>query len=69
MKTVNVLGNDQRTQWHAVVNMLRQLGGDMDFTGRSALCDELDRYIDAVEDVFDEMRKEETENENCEADR
>lgn len=58
MKTVNVLGETQREQWHNVVNMLRLLGGDMDREGRSALCDELDRYIDAVEDVFDEMRKE-----------
>ena len=60
MQTVNVLGDTQREQWHNVVNMLRQLGGDMTRDGRSALCDELDRYIDAVEDVFDEMRKEET---------
>jgi len=60
MKTINVLGDTQREQWHNVVNMLRQLGGDMTREGRSALCDELDRYIDAVEDVFDEMRKENT---------
>lgn len=60
MKTVNVLGDTQREQWHNVVNMLRQLGGDMTREGRSVVCDELDRYIDAVEDVFDEMRKEET---------
>lgn len=60
MKTVNVLGDTQREQWHSVVQILRQLGGDMTREGRSAVCDELDRYIDAVEDVFDEMRKEET---------
>ena len=60
MKTVNVLGETQREQWHNVVNMLRLLGGDMTYRGRSDLCDELDRYIDAVEDVFDEMRKENT---------
>ncbi len=59
MKTVNVLGETQREQWHSVVHMLRQLGGDMTYEGRSALCDEIDKYIDAVEDVFDEMRKEE----------
>lgn len=58
MKTVNVLGDTQREQWHNVVNMLRLLGGDMTREGRSALCDEIDRYIDACEDVFDEMRKE-----------
>lgn len=62
MKTVNVLGDNQREQWHSVVQILRQLGGDMTREGRSAVCDELDRYIDAVEDVFDEMRKE---NEKC----
>ena len=64
MKTINVLGETQREQWHSVVNMLRQLGGDMTREGRSALCDEIDRYIDACEDVFDEMRKEESEYEN-----
>jgi len=63
MKTVNVLGDTQREQWHSVVHMLRQLGGDLTREGRSAICDELDRYIDACEDIFDEMRKE---NENHE---
>ena len=60
MKTikVNPLGESQREQWHTVVNLLRQLGGDMDFKGRSALCDEIDRYIDHVESILDEMRKE-----------
>ena len=62
MKTVNVLGDTQREQWHSVVHMLRQLGGDMTKEGRSSLCDELDRYIDACEDVFDEIRKEENGN-------
>ena len=51
MKTINILGDTQREQWHNVVNMLRQLGGDMTFDGRSKLCDELDRYIDAMEDA------------------
>lgn len=60
MKTikVNPLGDSQREQWHTVVNLLRQLGGDMDKAGRSALCDEIDRYIDNAEDIFDTMRKE-----------
>ena len=60
MKTikVNPLGDSQRDQWHSVVNMLRQLGGDMTREGRSALCDELDRYIDHCESIFDDMRKE-----------
>jgi hypothetical protein len=60
MKTikVNPLGDSQREQWHTVVNLLRQLGGDMTREGRSGLCDELDRYIDNAEDIFDTMRKE-----------
>ena len=58
MKTINILGDSQREQWHSVVNLLRQLGGDMTRKGRSDLCDELDRYIDCVEDIFDEIRKE-----------
>ena len=57
MKTVNVLGNSQREQWHSIVHMLRQLGGDMTRKGRSDLCDEIDRYIDFCEDIFDDMRK------------
>lgn len=58
MKTINILGDTQREQWHTVVNMLRQLGGDLTRKGRSDLCDELDRYIDGVEDFLDELRKE-----------
>ena len=60
MKTikVNPLGDSQREQWHTVVNLLRQLGGDMTREGRSGLCDELDRYIDNAEDIFDTMRNE-----------
>ena len=58
MKTINVLPETQRDQWHMVVNLLRQLGGDMDRKGRSDLCDEIDRYIDHVEDILDELRKE-----------
>ena len=60
MKTINILGDTQREQWHSVVNMLRQLGGDLAYEGRSKLCDELDRYIDAMEDangVENEPRK------------
>ena len=56
VRTINVLGDTQRQQWHAVVNMLRQLGGDMTRKGRSELCDEIDRYIDFAEDIFDDMR-------------
>lgn len=61
-KTINVLGDSQRGQWHTIVNMLRQLGGDLTREGRSELCDELDRYIDYAEDVFDELRKSEKED-------
>lgn len=59
MKTINILGDSQREQWHSVVNMLRLLGGDLDRKGRSDICDEIDRYIDFCEDLFDEMRREE----------
>lgn len=60
MKTINFnpLGETQRQQWHSVVNILRQLGGDMTREGRSGICDELDRYIDSVEDILDKMRQE-----------
>ncbi len=58
MKTINILGDTQREQWHGVVNMLRQLGGDMDYRGRSQLCDELDRYIDAMEDANEQEEQE-----------
>ena len=57
-KTINVLGDTQREQWHTVVDLLRQLGGDMDYKGRSALCDEIDRYIDHCENILDDLRKE-----------
>ena len=57
MKTINLLGDSQREQWHSVVNMLRQLGGDLTYEGRSQLCDELDRYIDAMEDAIEENGK------------
>ena len=58
MKTINILGTTQREQWHNVVNMLRQLGGSLDYEGRSELCDEIYRYIDGVEDIFDDLREE-----------
>lgn len=61
MKTINILGTTQREQWHSVVNMLRQLGGSLDYEGRSELCDELDRYIDGVEDILDDLREVESE--------
>lgn len=51
MKPINILGDTQREQWHIVVNMLRQLGGALDYKGRDELCCELDRYIDAMEDA------------------
>lgn len=62
-KTINILGNTQREQWHSVVNMLRQLGGDMTREGRSAICDEIDRYIDFCEDHFDAERTEQPQDE------
>lgn len=60
MKTINILGDSQREQWHGVVNMLRQLGGSLDLEGRSALCDELDRYIDAMEDINEQEDEQES---------
>ena len=57
-ETINILGNSQREQWHSVVNMLRKLGGSLDYEGRSQLCDELDRYIDAMEDLNEKIGKE-----------
>lgn len=57
-KTVNILGDSQREQWHSVVHILRTLGGDMTQRGRDELCSEIDRYIDHCEDIFDELRKE-----------
>ena len=58
MKTINILGDSQREQWHSVVNMLRLLGGDLTRDGRSELCDELDRYIDAMEDENERQEQE-----------
>ena len=57
VKTINILGDSQRDQWHSIVNLLRQLGGNLDMKGRSDICDEIDRYIDFCEDIFDKMRK------------
>lgn len=56
-KTISIMGETQREQWHGVVNMLRVLGGDLTRQGRDELCNELDRYIDNAEDIFDDLRK------------
>ena len=58
-KTINLMPDTQRDQWHMVVDVVRRLGRDMTREGLDGLCDELDRYIDHCEDIFDEMRKEE----------
>lgn len=58
MTSFSIIGDTQRDQWHTIVNLLRQLGGDLTREGRSELCDELDRYIDHCEDILDELRKE-----------
>lgn len=50
-RTINLLGETQREQWHTVVNMLRLVGGDMTREGRNEICNELDKYIDAMEDA------------------
>lgn len=62
VRTINIMPESQRDQWHVVVNLLRQLGGDMTREGRSELCDELDRYIDHVEDILDDLRKDGANN-------
>lgn len=62
-KTINVLGDTQREQWKAIVNILRVAGGDMTAKGRKEICDDLDKYIDFVEDILDEMRKKQKEQE------
>lgn len=62
MKTIPIMPESQRDQWHVVVNLLRQLGGDLTREGRSELCDEIDRYIDHVEDILDELRKDGANN-------
>ena len=58
-KSVSIIGETQREMWHTVVNILRVCGGDMTQKGRSDICDELDRYIDAMEDLNDEVKKQE----------
>lgn len=68
MKTINILGTTQREQWHNVVNMLRQYGGMFTDEARSQLCDELDRYIDAMEDL-NEQTEEKTDAEQTLCDR
>ena len=61
-KTINVLGDTQREQWHAVIRILREAGPVMTREGIHGICDELDRYIDFCEDVFDEIRAKEGQN-------
>lgn len=62
MKTINILGDTQREQWHNVVNMLRQYGGMFTDEARSQLCDELDRYIDAMEDANEQTEQDTADN-------
>lgn len=54
-KTINILGDTQREQWHSVVNMLKPF---LNNTAAYGILDEIHRYIDFVEDKFDEIRKE-----------
>lgn len=54
-KTINILGDTQREQWHTVVNMLKPF---IDNTAAYPILDEIHRYIDFAEDKFDEIRKE-----------
>ncbi len=57
-KSISIIGESQRDQWHCVVNLLRICGGDMTAKTRRDICDELDRYIDAMEDLNDKVREQ-----------
>lgn len=54
-KTINILPEERRDQWHMVVNMLRHTGTALTQEGINAFCDEIDRYIDGVEDYIKEL--------------
>lgn len=56
-KTINILGDTQRQQWHSIVNVIRLTGQIITPQALSDLCDELDRYIDFAEDIFEKMDK------------
>ena len=60
---VNVLGDTQRQQWHTVVGLLRWHLNDGQHDHLKGILDELDRYIDHAEDIFDDIRKEQGEEE------
>lgn len=56
---INMLGNSQREQWKTVVNCIRSallIGNQKDAL---VLCDEVDRYIDFAEDVFEKIKEQE----------
>lgn len=57
-KVVHILGKSQREQWHTVVNVIRHAGREMTQEGLNGLCDELDRYIDFAEDIFEDINRE-----------
>lgn len=61
MKTINILGETQRDQWLTVVRLLRDLGPELPRTERKKIADELERYINNAEDIFDKMREEKQE--------
>ena len=56
---VHMLGETRREQWHAIVNIMRQTHQCLKHEAFCELCDELDRYIDAVEDVLEEDEEDE----------
>lgn len=58
MKTINILGETQREQWHSVVNTIRLLGQDITRDTLSDLCDDIDRYIDFAEDLIEKIKEE-----------
>ena len=60
--TVPLMGETPREQWHGVVYILRRMGRDMTDKGYNDLLDELDRYIDGVEDILDKLREEDEDD-------
>lgn len=65
-KTINILGDTQREQWHSIVNMLKPF---ISSTAAYPILDEIHRYIDFAEDKFDEIRKEQENGSNDSSER
>lgn len=59
VKTINILPEKRRDQWHMVVYMLRRTGTSLTQKGIDDFCDELDRYIDMMEDCIEKIEARE----------